>query len=461
MDPHDEPAPTGEPQESSLDSDLVDPSWSFPGPEPTRLIALWIHPQPPSVTEVQAALSGPAGGPLTIDDEFDTDDERIRWSIVARVPALDLPLLIWCQESHPLEPGELGDPVAEQAPWVIGIETVLDPADPLASFTVALRLLLNGFSDIPAVLDVNALRWHRRESMEAFLGDDDIEPPAEILWMIHAVYRGQDPGPEDPVWIHTHGLSRCGRPELEMLQVPARAAGMAEYLMNSIGELVLEQGVPEIGAPLAVGTELHVVLHPWEEVAATVPADVPGSLMMRSDDTGEHSGVQAVICASDPKGRESPAWVWPENVILRLEGDEGILYMTARATERRARLARATWSQMAMAFAATPPELRPPSSEPAVVFVIKAGFAPDDDESVDREHLWFEVHRIDGDRAEGMLLNEPLGAVGLRHGDQRWIERDQCSDWLVMTRLGPCEPSRADQLWGLVERVREGAEATE
>ncbi len=43
-------------------------------------------------------------------------------------------------------------------------------------------------------------------------------------------------------WVHTHGLAKLGRPELEIRRVPALFVSSACRILNSVAEYMLENG---------------------------------------------------------------------------------------------------------------------------------------------------------------------------------------------------------------------------
>ncbi len=56
---------------------------------------------------------------------------------------------------------------------------------------------------------------------------------------IHALSNGPAKG-----WVHTHGLARHGKPELEIRRVPALFLSAAGRMLNEIAEYMLEGGRP-------------------------------------------------------------------------------------------------------------------------------------------------------------------------------------------------------------------------
>ena len=424
--------------------------WALAEPEPTTLIALWPHAQPPRMTEVQAALRRFIGDDVTVGDEPPAAEDSVLWTAVFELPALPCPVIIWSEPAKPLPPGELDDPQAEACKWVLGAETVLDGNDTLSSYTRLVRAVAGSFQDIPAILDVNCTRWHLRHDINRLFLCGDIEPPAEVLWIIHVV---QKPAETGTAWLHTHGLWRCGRPELELLQIPGECIGPACELLGAIAELSLDEPLPGPGEPLEVGRELAVTLQPWQEVVTHLKSDIPGSITSRQADADNpHQGIRAVICELKSQETRRATQLWPKDIVLKVQRHEAALYRSQRATDRQAARAQATWSKLIAAFSSVPGRTPPGWS-----FLIKAGFADEDLKPTNREHLWFELLRVNGDRAEGRLINQPATVPRLNEGDAIWIDAAIVTDWRVCTPIGDFGPDEAAAMSQAIDELKSKA----
>jgi len=433
--------------------------WLLPALEPTNFIAFWPYSEAPTQTEVLAALADGQPDGIEIIEEVDIEERGdMPWAVVIRAASAPNNAVVWIEPSRP---NADDDPAIRDCPWAIGIETLLDEEDPMSSFVESLRWLAGALPDTPAILDVNTTTWHSRETLnDVFLSDEGIEPPASALWVIHVVAADETDRDTGTVWLHTHGLWRCGVAELEMLEVPADAANDAALLLNRVAALLLENAIPPPGAPFEIGTDLRVTFQPWQTVVPYLGEDIPGNAADREEtDDNAHTGIRAVLCAETPRGQFRRLWVWPEDVVDRLMRDEAVVYVTHRETERQARMARATWPQLATAFASLGEIVRRTDDERRIVFLLKSGYAPSEGQDVDREHLWFEVQDIQGDTATACLINEPILIRDMQPGDVTTLERGRISDWCVMTSGRSFQPDDVHQLWRVVDQLR--AEQTE
>jgi hypothetical protein len=91
---------------------------------------------------------------------------------------------------------------------------------------------------------------------------------------IHYVTTGDCKG-----WVHTHGLARYGRPELEIRKVPALFATSAAHMLNEIAEYLLESRKPMLpGHTMELGRDMLLMLegkpdaeHGYDELHYRVP----------------------------------------------------------------------------------------------------------------------------------------------------------------------------------------------
>lgn len=432
-------------------SQSIPEAWVLPEQEPTNLIALWPDTQAPTQSKIVAALENHWDN-FELLEEIDPDDPKIPWTIIVNAPRLHQPAVMWCEPARKLSPGELGDPQAEACPWSIGVESLLDPDDPLESFRRLACFLVAPFEEIPGILDVNTTGWITRDRIvEQFLPEKNI-PPTDVLWIIQAVSsRNEDD--ELGTWLHTHGMWRCGRPELEILGVDRSQIAAASQLLNDIAERIIDDPMPDPGESFPVGENISIALMPWQDVVGSLAAGEPGNTTDRNqEESGTHTGVRAVLCADDPNA----AWTWPKDAIEQLAGDEATIYRSKRAGLRSAMRAQFTWDELATAFIRLRPYLPSQREIPRALVMLKAAFRceiGETSEQNDAEHMWIEALQFEGDRAEGKLLNDPIFVTSLKKDETCWIERDQLSDWQVVTKDGLIEPDNMLALKQAVDEV--------
>jgi len=450
--------------------------WNVGRGEPSDFITLWPGDAPPTLDDVIAALQSQCKGKVELlgipsaEVAASTAGEgKQLWTAILQLPESDghfaLPVIVWAEAIRNVSAESVKHLKAEHIKWAIGLETILWPPDPLAHFLKLLRLLGRAAPDSPAILDVNKEGWHTRQELDELLLDESNVIGESILWFVHAVGTDVPPTPASKVWVYTQGLDRCGFPELEILAVPHPAVGLACALTNAIGELIIENGMPDPGEPMHLSNDLVVTLHPWREVASNIE-EMPGHPDHRQNHYQyELDGVRAAICGGlpDANGRFS----WPADVIQQLGmRSPSALFKTERAAKRQEQLARSSWNDLARAFATLAPKARDGELDREAVFLVQASFQrthgkPSHSDTIDRherEHLWCEVkcfHSIPGGnaRAEAAILNDPMHIEHLRPGDIVKIDCGLVSDWQVLTRRGHFSPTNVEGLLQTIQQI--------
>jgi len=419
---------------------LNEDAWLVSNPEPSNLIVPWPYEQCPEIDDILAAVSQYLGHAVTLLDELDIDAPEVPWGVAIElpdVPGLQVPLLFWVE---PFRQHADSPPVCAGCRWVIGVETMLDLHDPLTSYCSLMRVMAGSFPTAPAILDLNTTAWLQRDELEReYLHDAAIEPPSDVLWTIHAVQQQQREDVEHPcVWLHTHGLWRCGLPELEMLEVPSDQMQPAAMLLNDVASMTMEQRPAQPGQPYEIGGDLRVVFQPWDAVAPFLTESVPGAMRDRQGEANiAHTGVRAVVCDEQPVGSFRKLWVWPSSVLDKLQQGSTGLYLPARTAQRQAKLAQLHWPQFVAAC---------DRMEDGWVCLVKAAMDIRG-ESIDgqpvREHVWASVVRIDADTVVANLADQPQGDLGVNAGDEVTVRAAQVTDWQVDAPQGVFVPESA------------------
>jgi uncharacterized protein YegJ (DUF2314 family) len=434
---------------------------------PTSLVAPIRGESPPTPQAVLEALGRAAGTRPAVLETIAPEDPEIRWNLVLAMDGLASPCIVWVEAARAIGPDDVPDPAIARLRWTIGFETLLGgrldgtarAAEVFAEYVALLSLVTRAFPEVPAILDTATRRWFARDELERLFVGPGGEPEAteDVLWRVVAVGRSEHPDAEERLWLHTMGLARCGLPELEMLEVPGRHVRGAVTLLNGIAALCLTETLPPPAGVASVGVNLLVSFQPWQEVVRFLDPGALGSVADRRADEVPGSlnpllGVRAVICGAEPKGQYRRIWCWPEESVASIERGEAGLYLSPAATRRLARRARHTWGEFATAFAAL--RARRAADHQGPAFLVKASVAGGADAEGAREHLWFEVKDIRGERAEGKLLNDPHLARHLALGEIVPVELDLVSDWRVDLPEGQFGPTTADRLLAAVDRFR-------
>lgn len=426
------------PLSSSSPRESVDP-WAVEQ-EPTTLIGFWPGDETPTKTEVVKLLEQF----VAVDalEQIDELEGGAIWNGVFALPNITSPVIIWTEPAKPVRPGELNDAFAESRKWVVGFETMLDRSAPIDEYATLLRAMAGGLA-CTTILDPITHRYWQAQALADLTDDCPAEISAEDLWTIHAVTGDDQRKSASAIWLHTHGLWRCGCPELEMLEVSREYSGAAARLLNEVAELTLYAGLAAPGEVMEIGPQLSITAQPWQQIAPHIDSSNSGGLEDRAGDDNPHAGVRAVICSPKPRGTFRKLWTWPQDALRIYKNNDAIIYRTANQSARQEHLAREKWDELPIAFANAKPG--------TFVCLIKAGFDTTHDS---REHLWLEVQRFEKATAHAKVVSHPLHVPSVKHGDLCRIDRDKISDWALQTQHGRFGPQHVPAMWRSIRMLK-------
>jgi len=316
---------------------------------------------------------------------------------------------------------------AKASRWGLGVETTYSEA-PLIQFHRQLQLLHAIAPEAVAVIDDAACWPHPGAWMEEIA--TTMAPPNPLnLYLIHEVFEEGD----REVWIHTHGLLRCGCLELEMLGVPTDAVGPLGGLLTTAAAMVIEQAMPPADEPFLIGADMDLVWLPWEQGIRQFPRGTPGARDSDRDDF--HSIPSAVLLAPGRKllGLFGRRYRNPLCYRPLLDGNP-LLFVSNLETLRMSMLAQErldVFLELLARFTGSKDWL----------FMVKIGYPVDEaQDEDDREHLWFEVHGADAESVDATLTNQPYAITRMREGDRARHSLDGMSDWNIFCEYGRFDP---------------------
>jgi len=266
---------------------------------------------------------------------------------------------------------------------------------------------------------------------QAMLDDElshDADLDIESLYTIHAVQASEDQTRVD--WLHTHGLEELRAFDIDVLQ-PSRT------FVNNCGDPMRAAAFAALEGSVGPDTPRFALAYPGGDVRL-VPvdrfhADASEEHRRLRDADPVHSGRRAVLC--EPAGgllgrwRSRPA---PSRFLSRLEDQGFVVNFSTAATALMATRA----AQTLRVFTSLKEEFG--SLElPALV---KLGFEVDGGGPTEREHLWFEVHRVVGDKVDATLTNAPHRVPRLTAGQRGEFGLDRLTDWVILSPEGQMTP---------------------
>lgn len=252
----------------------------------------------------------------------------------------------------------------------------------------------------------------------------------ESLYTLHAVYESQNEGRF--MWLHTHGLSRIGRFDFDLLDVPKDYLHQGIDFLRALAFSILEEKI-QPDTPSAQIAKPHGVIRmvPASEFTRKASRKY---LALRDDPNREHQDARSVVC--EPGGgflanlfggetRPSRFFSSPVN-------EQSVINFSTHASELMRQRALGTYQFLR--------DLKEEWAEFPLPFVVKIGLRVDGGGPSDLEHLWFEAHSFQDATIDATLANEPFQIAGLKAGQRGTYPVEQLSDWQIFTPAGPINP---------------------
>lgn len=316
----------------------------------------------------------------------------------------------------------------EQSRWAVGVGLRFDDA-PLEVLHLQLRALAALAPNALLAFDHLAFRLHSFEWVRDAARSAVTPAPGELS-VLHAAT-----APDGTQWLHTHGLSRLGRLELEMFDVPPGDAPLLAELLGTTAAFLLERPLPPPGGVFEVGHDFRLTWLPWEDAVTTHP-----KLGGERDRDALHRAPSAVLFAPGHKvlGLFGHAVEPITRFVPALEGAP-TFHLLPTQTRRLALLARERLPAFRQLFALL-------GANRHFAFLVKLAFPTLDPVFGREEHLWFEVHALGDDTVEATCTNTPRAVPALSEGQRATHHLDRLCDWAVACPLGRFDAERIEVL---------------
>lgn len=342
--------------------------------------------------------------------------------------------------------------LATQQKYFIGTSMYFSD-DILESFHLQLKVLNAIVPDASLCVDFMSLKLLSPQWL-AMTAKSMIPPSPDYIYTIHAVYNDEPDGARH-YWLHTHGLHRCGSVELEMVDITQYPEEM-NTMLNMVAKRFLTGAIAEqerfmIGYD---GMGIDLCWLRWEKALKDFPDDAIGGFNDRKDDNDIHAEPVGVLYAVQEGNMSSP------EIYGATLAENPIYYISNEETFRMSCLAKERFGFYTELFKIhTPKEEKksflskifgtekPKQPESSWRFLVKLGLQVDNDKSgSEKEHLWYDVLAIEGDKITGRLLNQPYWISGLNEGDIKTYPLELLTDWLI---YGPESTYTSDTIYEL------------
>lgn len=293
--------------------------------------------------------------------------------------------------------------------------------DPQESYHLQIKILVAMMPNLAGIVDFGAERiisgvWADMTAIS------QVPPAPSYLYSLQAVS-----GDDDAVWIHTHGLDRCGLIELEVVGTNREQYGDHGTILNAMAMNAVVSGeLPDEEEPIYVtslynGGILVATWRYWSEAINDYDADIVGGANGRNDGHCGESGL--VFWYANQEDYENRRFGLLTDIdsdvynnMLQMISNEETARMSALAKERIAFLIDAMDIEGAEA-------------------IVKMRLIVDEDKKEeagsDYEHIWFSVDKIDEAYIWGELTQEPYFIDNLHPGSKAQLSVEDLTDWII------------------------------
>lgn len=306
--------------------------------------------------------------------------------------------------------------------------------DSKKSYHLQLKLATAIVPDLAAVMDESAekllsARWVNMTATSS------VPPGSEAMYSVQAI--SADNG---EVWLHTHGLCRCGITELEIVQSDSENAKNHYEIIKSLAGRLLDRYENEkdeeslfIGL---IGDNIPIVVTyvPWTDGIFEYNNLTLGGL---ADRENGHNSKSSLIFVYKNENDEKKHILSKVNIYDNYWGNNAMFFISTPETERMKTLAHERFGFVKRA-----------AENDEYTIILKLGLDTDqkyreEDTSNSKEHIWFELVGFDGDKFKAKLTQEPYYIDALHAGYIGEYTVNDITDWLICTPSFNVSPETA------------------
>lgn len=314
----------------------------------------------------------------------------------------------------------------------LGVEIEFS-GDSMRSFMDQLIIVDSFLPEKLAVLDVSSEKilsdkWVRLATRSKVL------PSPRYLFTVQAVS-----GENDEVWLHSHGMKRCGLPELEILGSNKNMYSSHYSVIETIAVRMIEKGEANADyeaiflAWLTDKIPLVTTLTNWQDALGIYP----NIQMGRKEDRDDYhmEGTKVISIYGRPENIEKHI-IAPIQLMDDLLGQNTMLMISDKETDRMRKLAFERLNYVRKEYAKG-------NSETKILLKIglpvdKEFRQPDRDPNTQREHIWFELDKISTlfskEKFVCTLTQDPYYVKKMKTGDTGKYDASDITDWLILTK---------------------------
>lgn len=291
------------------------------------------------------------------------------------------------------------------------------------SYHLQIKLLCAMSEDPAGIVDFSGERmlcgrWAK------LAAQSQVPPAPAYLYVVQGVSR--DNG---QVWVHTHGLNRCGGIELEILDSDKDNYGGQVGVINTLASRIVSNGSfydeYEPVYVMRLSPDVHIVATwiSWEKAIKMYPDDLLGGMEDRQDGHNTDTGAVYLYKSQEDADKRRISHL---GIYNKLYNENAMQMITTEETQRMKQLALERLGYMIKLF-----EDRERFEDFGIL--VKVGLEVDDEykDGDMKEHIWFDLKSVDkeGETFDAELTQEPYYIAALKEGDMRKCRFDEITDW--------------------------------
>lgn len=300
--------------------------------------------------------------------------------------------------------------------------TMLFGSSNLTSYHLQLKIISALIPDLLAVADFSSEKIFSGKWVK-LAAESKVPPAPTYLYTVQAIA-----GVHNSVWLHSHGLNRCGGIELEIVDSnKEKCNSHYNIIMAMAGRMIEEhtfisENEPMYVAQLPNDINLIATWVDWNRVIPNMRKNDAGGLFDRmGEGHNGHTGVIYLYASESDFEQDILSSVtiydaaYDDNLLVMITNVE-TARMRALAKERLDILKDCVTNRNAEAL-------------------IKVGLRADEEYEMEeefREHIWFRLIELKENRLVASLTQEPYYIDKLKTGDVLEIKYEDITDWIIL-----------------------------
>lgn len=300
--------------------------------------------------------------------------------------------------------------------------------NPKVCFHLQIKIANLLVPDMLALLDESAERIFVSDWVK-LTASSKYTPSSKDLFSVQAVN-----GEDGSVWLHTHGLSRCGITELEILGSHSEVSRNHYNLINSYAMYLIDKTEEHSGGDyigrLINGMPIVATCVSWVDALKYYKNIKNGG---KDDRKNGHNSRSSVIFLYTSEENENNNVYSKVSDFDSLWGDNPLFFISDEETNRMKNVAVERFEYVKKAH-----------KDKNNTILLKIGLPLE--EKGKYEHIWFELIEFKKDKFKAKLTQEPYYVNDIHEGDEKWFTVDDLTDWIIYTSKSSITPDSAYML---------------